>query len=201
MSGVAGGGAGWFRAEATRRSGIRPSMATIMERALTCPTRLPRVISGLMWAISQRRVRIWSRVTVKVRGWSAVLCSTSSGCAAGCSWMWAWSVTSFLGMVAPLVEKLRVASKGFPPAAGRKVTKNPAAAGCWVKSIERWFGYGTGQENTVLRSRLGRDFRQLHGSERLGEEPLRAGIGYEISVQEYLVPGNGERLSFMTDEW
>ena len=32
----------------------------------------------------------------------------------------------------------------------------------------------------------------MHGSERLGEEPLRAGIIYEFSVQDHWLPDNGE---------
>ena len=58
---VGGGGADLFSEETARRSGIRPSMATIMERALTWAVMLPRVISGLRLAISQRRARTCSR--------------------------------------------------------------------------------------------------------------------------------------------
>ena len=58
---LTGGGADLFCSGTERRSGIRPSMATIMERALTWPVMLPRVISGLRLAISQRRARTCSR--------------------------------------------------------------------------------------------------------------------------------------------
>ena len=61
-----------FWAEAARRSGIRPSMAMIMERALTCPVILPRVVSGPRLASSQRRSRTWSRF-----GWSRCCSSTA----------------------------------------------------------------------------------------------------------------------------
>jgi hypothetical protein len=46
---------------------------------------------------------------------------------------------------------------------------------------------------TVLRSRLGRNFRQLPGSERLGEKPLPAAIIYERSLQDSMVTSNGEK--------
>src|SRR5882757_2357823 len=84
MSAVTGGGAGLFWAETARRSGIRPSMATIMERALTCPQRLPRVISGFMLPISQRRARICSRLGLthgepgKAGRWSSAARPTAS---------------------------------------------------------------------------------------------------------------------------
>jgi hypothetical protein len=41
------GGADFFSEEPARRSGISLCMATIMERALTWPVTLPRVISGV----------------------------------------------------------------------------------------------------------------------------------------------------------
>jgi hypothetical protein len=62
MSGWEGGGADFFSEELARRSGIRLSMATIMERALTWPVMLPRVISGPRLAISQRRAKTCSRL-------------------------------------------------------------------------------------------------------------------------------------------
>jgi hypothetical protein len=62
QAGQAGGGSGTavgeadiFCEERARGSGIRPSMATIMERALIWAEALFRVISGLRLAISQSR--------------------------------------------------------------------------------------------------------------------------------------------------
>ena len=54
-------------------------MATIMERALTWPVMLPRVISGLRLAISQRRVSTCSRSRFRRRG-------PSASCWTSCCW-------------------------------------------------------------------------------------------------------------------
>ena len=56
-----GAGEDFFSEETAGRSGMKFCMATIMERALTWPVMLPRVISGLRLAISQRRASTCSR--------------------------------------------------------------------------------------------------------------------------------------------
>ena len=56
-----GAGGDFFSEETVGRSGMEFCMATIMERALTWPVMLPRVVWGLRLAISQRRARTCSR--------------------------------------------------------------------------------------------------------------------------------------------
>ena len=59
--GLGGRRGGFLPEETARRSGMKFSMAMIMAMALTCPVMLPRVISGLRLAISQRRSSTCSR--------------------------------------------------------------------------------------------------------------------------------------------
>jgi len=70
-----------------RRSGISPSMATIMERALIWPAMLPLVASWLRAASSQSRARIWSRPKFSLRSPSASWSTSLSLTAARCSIM------------------------------------------------------------------------------------------------------------------
>ena len=118
-------------------------MATIMERALTCPVRLPRVISGFMLPISQRRSRIWSRLTLKGRRSSAARRSvvvperTEVGDLLAGVW---GRLLHFWASVAPLVEGVDGGEQGISPCGGQEGNKKSRGGGMMVRSVERWFG-------------------------------------------------------------
>jgi hypothetical protein len=89
-------------------------------------------------------------------------------------------------------EGLR-AGEDFPPAqAESRAIKNPPRRDAGSAHLRDSSGVAPDRKNTVLRSRLGRKFRQLPGLERLGEEPLPAEIIYGGRVQDSLLPRNGK---------
>jgi hypothetical protein len=70
--------------------------------------------------------------------------------------------------------------------------KKSRRGGMLVQLILRdGLGKAPDRKNPVLRSRLGRNFRQLHGSERLGEKPPPAEIIYGSRIPGSMLPGNG----------
>jgi len=71
MSAWMGWAAGCVPDGEERRSGISPSIATIIDIALIWPAMLPLVASGLRVASSQSRARIWARPKFSLRSPSA----------------------------------------------------------------------------------------------------------------------------------